>query len=489
MHYVDSALDPEAADRLPAWLIRELATASALTLRTGFYSARALGVAQDALESLLGRGGELVAVVGGDLLQCDVGALQVLLNLCQRFPDKARVFVVAEPAFQNAKTYHVRHHGGRRSAWVGSANFTMGGFATNLEAAVVLDSDDDGPDVVDRVCAATVAAQQHPATVPLDQAVLHQLERRTREARFNASGTARARPSALIVDHCHLLLDRLDRASSNSRTGDRPVLPPGFCVLDAVLNGGLRPGMVTVVASRPSAGRTTLMLNMLTHAAIAQRAVAGLFSFESTEEELVVRIASATTRIRQRDLMRGQLTDVEWSTLAEVMGKLADAPLFIDAHQPPQLEALCAAITTAVARDGLDLVAVDPPGLLHSQLGAEGHAGEVYRRLKSVAMQLRTHIVVTAELTLGASADRAHRAPRLDDLQAVDAVAQAADVVILLHRPDAHERDHVRMGEADLIVAKNRYGAPSTVTVAHQLHYARFASLMPPPASQLAGAG
>ena len=60
---------------------------------------------------------------------------------------------------------------------------------------------------------------------------------------------------------------------------------------------------------------------------------------------------------------------------------------------------------------------------------------------------------------------------------------ETADVVVLLHRPDTDERDHPRMGEADLAIVKNRYGAPGKVTIAHQLHYARFASMAaaPPP--------
>jgi replicative DNA helicase len=52
-------------------------------------------------------------------------------------------------------------------------------------------------------------------------------------------------------------------------------------------------------------------------------------------------------------------------------------------------------------------------------------------------------------------------------------------MVILLHRPDAFERDDPRAGEADLILAKHRNGPTNTITVAHQLHYSRFADLAP----------
>jgi replicative DNA helicase len=55
-----------------------------------------------------------------------------------------------------------------------------------------------------------------------------------------------------------------------------------------------------------------------------------------------------------------------------------------------------------------------------------------------------------------------------------NSLEQDADMVMLIHRPDAWERDDPRAGEADLILAKHRNGPTATVTVAHQLHYSRF---------------
>ena len=491
MRYVDSALDRDG-DRLAGWLSEELATAAALTLRTGFFTARALAVVQDALEGLLGLGGELLAVVGGDLLQCDVAALRVLLNLRGRYPEQTAIFVVTEPAFQNAKTYHLQHRDGRSSAWVGSANLTIGGFATNLEAAMVLDSKDDDPAVIDQVRAATVATAGQPAAVALDQAVLHQLEQRVRDARLGPPGTRPARPSPLIVDHYHWLLDRLDRATTNPAPaggGVLEVLPTGFHELDTALAGGFRPGTVSVVASRPGAGRSTLVLNVLTQAAIVHRAAAALYSFEAPDDELVLRVVSATTRIRHLDLRHGRLDYTHWTTIADTLSRFADAPLYLDSHQPPHLDALCSTITAAVARDGIDLVAVDSPS--HVLAGPrtdphDSHVAEVLRRLKHLAMQLRIHIIATAELERPPQPSgpyRAHREqppPRVDDLRDRDAVMETADVVVLLHRPDTDERDHPRSGEADLTVVKNRYAVPATVTIAHQLHYARFTTIGAP---------
>jgi replicative DNA helicase len=64
-----------------------------------------------------------------------------------------------------------------------------------------------------------------------------------------------------------------------------------------------------------------------------------------------------------------------------------------------------------------------------------------------------------------------------DGIVAHNSLEQDADMVVLLNRPDAWERDDPRAGEADLIIAKHRAGPTSTITVAHQLHYSRFTDL------------
>jgi replicative DNA helicase len=58
-----------------------------------------------------------------------------------------------------------------------------------------------------------------------------------------------------------------------------------------------------------------------------------------------------------------------------------------------------------------------------------------------------------------------------------NSLEQDSDMVILLHRPDAFERDDPRGGEADLILGKHRNGPTKTITVAHQLHLSRFANM------------
>ena len=394
---------------------------------------------------------------------------------------------MTEPVFQNAKTYHVQHQDGRTSAWVGSHNFTLGGFSSNMEAATVLNSDDDDPTVIDQVCVATVAASTQTAAFALTQAILQQLERRLQDARLRPAGSAPARPSPLLVDHCHMLLDRLDRATASIRRS----IP---CCAAGAAHRIRRPGcrISRWSAARhgdgrriwPGAGRSTFALNLLTHAAVVQRAAAGLYSFKYSDDEAVLRVISATTRIRHTDLRSAKVGDAEWSTLADTMSGLADAPLYLDCRQPPHLDSLCSAITATVAREGLDLVAVDPPSqvIAHPSQDSPGsQLHEVLRRLKHLAMQLRIHIITTAELErpprpMTPTSGPANTAAGVRDHKNRNAVMEGSPTSSSsLHRPTPTSATTPAWARPTYRGQEPLRRAPK-VTIAHQLHYARFAT-------------
>jgi replicative DNA helicase len=99
--------------------------------------------------------------------------------------------------------------------------------------------------------------------------------------------------------------------------------------------------------------------------------------------------------------------------------------------------------------------------------------GAVSRGLKILARELDVPIVACAQLNRG-SEQRTDKRPQLSDLRESGAIEQDADVVILLHRPDYSDPEHIRAGEVDLIVAKNRNGPIETVSAVAQLAWARF---------------
>src|SRR6266487_3973682 len=100
------------------------------------------------------------------------------------------------------------------------------------------------------------------------------------------------------------------------------------------------------------------------------------------------------------------------------------------------------------------------------------------RRLKLLAKELNVPVIAISQLNRGPE-QRNDKRPLLSDLRESGSIEQDSDVVILLHREDAYERESPRAGEADMIVAKHRNGPTTTVTVAFQGHYSRFVDMAP----------
>ncbi|MBA8823924.1 replicative DNA helicase [Saccharopolyspora lacisalsi] len=206
-----------------------------------------------------------------------------------------------------------------------------------------------------------------------------------------------------------------------------------------------------------------------------------MFNLELPATEINQRILSAEARIRLGDMRGGRMnSDDDWTRLARRMSELAEAPLWLNSTPAASVEAVAAEATELCAQHPMGLIAVDSPASLTASVEAgasrERELSTAVRRVKTLARELDVPVVVTAEL--GRSVDnRADRRPALSDLRESDTIHQVADNIILIHRPDAVERDDPRMGEADLILAKHRQGPPTTVTVAHQLHYSRFVDM------------
>ncbi len=123
-----------------------------------------------------------------------------------------------------------------------------------------------------------------------------------------------------------------------------------------------------------------------------------------------------------------------------------------------------------VTRNDLRLLVVDYLQLMTSTSRRENRVqemSEISRGLKTLAMELEIPIVVVSQLNR-ASDLRADKRPALADLRDSGQIEQDGDLVILLYREDAVEKESARAGEADLILAKHRNGPTSTVTVAFQ---------------------
>ena len=204
-----------------------------------------------------------------------------------------------------------------------------------------------------------------------------------------------------------------------------------------------------------------------------------IFSLEMSRTEIVMRLLSAEAKIRLQDMRGGRMTDDDWTRLARRMSEISEAPLFIDDSPNMTMMEIRAKARRLKQRNDLRLIVVDYLQLMTSGKRVESRQQEVSefsRNLKLLAKELEVPVIAISQLNRGPE-QRTDKRPMLADLRESGSLEQDADMVILVHRPDAWERDDPRAGEADLILAKHRAGPTTTITVAHQLHYSRFADL------------
>jgi replicative DNA helicase len=271
-------------------------------------------------------------------------------------------------------------------------------------------------------------------------------------------------------------MDEIDAIASNG--GLARGVPTGFTELDEVTNG-LHPGQMVILAARPGVGKSTLGLDFMRSCSIKHRMASVIFSLEMSKSEIVMRLLSAEAKIKLADMRSGRMSDDDWTRLARRMSEISEAPLYIDDSPNLTMMEIRAKARRLRQRADLRLIVVDYLQLMTSGKKFESRQVEVSefsRNLKLLAKELEVPVIAISQLNRGPE-QRTDKKPMLADLRESGSLEQDSDVVILLHRPDAFERDDPRGGEADLILAKHRNGPTKTVTVAHQLHLSRFANM------------
>jgi replicative DNA helicase len=279
-----------------------------------------------------------------------------------------------------------------------------------------------------------------------------------------------------------LLESTLDEIESiGSRGGQMSGVPTGFTDLDELTNG-LHGGQMIVLAARPAIGKSTLGLDLARAASIKHGLTSVIFSLEMGRNEITMRMLSAESRVPLHHMRSGTMGEEEWGRLARRMGEISNAPLFIDDSPNMTMMEIRAKCRRLKQRHDLRLVIIDYLQLMSSGKKVESRQQEVSefsRQLKLLAKELDVPVVAISQLNRGPE-QRTDKKPLLSDLRESGSIEQDADMVILLHREDAYDREHPRQGEADLIVAKHRNGQTKTVIVAFQGHYSRFVDMATP---------
>ena len=202
------------------------------------------------------------------------------------------------------------------------------------------------------------------------------------------------------------------------RTDEMIGVPTGFIELDE-LTHGLHPGQMIVVAARPAVGKSTLGIDIVRTAAIKHNLASVVFSLEMSRTEITMRILSAEATIQLQDLRKGLKGQEQWNKLARIMGKIGDAPLFIDDSPNMSLMEIRAKARRLKQQHDLKLVVIDYLQLMSSGKKVESRQQEVAefsRALKLLAKELEVPVIAISQLNRGPE-QRTDKRPQMSDLR------------------------------------------------------------------------
>ena len=276
-----------------------------------------------------------------------------------------------------------------------------------------------------------------------------------------------ARPFAEVMSGT---LDEIEAAGT--RKVNRELVPTGFADVDS-LTGGMRAGSLVIIASRPSIGKSIMLTTICTTSAVRYALPTAMFSSETTEREIQMRILSAEARVPYHWVRTGQMGEEEWTRLARRMADIVDAPLWLFHSSCLEIDYLESEARSLSSKYQLRLVAIDN---LDDLVGSDNKPAETLYRLKQLGADLQVPVLATARMKNPSSMDTPMHS-EINELWNADLITGIADVVVVLDRPDAYNLESPRAGEVDLIFAKNRYGPTATVTLAFQGHYSRMVDL------------
>lgn len=260
-------------------------------------------------------------------------------------------------------------------------------------------------------------------------------------------------------------------------------VPTGFNNLDRVTSGWQKSDMI-VLAARPGMGKTAFVISMARNTAVDFGQGVAVFSLEMSSLQLVNRLIASETEIAAEKLRKGNLADHEFQQLHARIGKLSEAPIFIDDTPALSIFELRAKCRRLKAQHDIQLVIIDYLQLM-TAAGAgsrEQEISTISRSIKSIAKELSVPIIALSQLSRSVETRGGDKKPMLSDLRESGAIEQDADIVVFIYRPEYYgitedEEGNSVTGTGEIIIAKHRNGSLESVRLRFIPHLAKFANL------------
>lgn len=258
--------------------------------------------------------------------------------------------------------------------------------------------------------------------------------------------------------------------------GEPPeTLDTGLADLDRITD--VRDGELLVVAARPSIGKSVMAMKLAINTAIAQHKPTLFFALEMTRNELTDRVMAAQCKVDHGKLRSKDISEMDQQMLRTKIDDLRDAPLYIEDGTSISVENIRSTAREYKRKHGLRLLVIDQLGLVEEPAGRksdtrERAVAEQSKAFRLLAKELGIPVVMVVQINRG-PANRTDKTPQLSDLRESGTIEADATQVWLLHRPDFNVpmeqiNDEHRLGEVQIVVAKNRAGRTGDAWFAFQ---------------------
>ncbi|HRB28594.1 MAG: replicative DNA helicase [Pseudomonadota bacterium] len=278
------------------------------------------------------------------------------------------------------------------------------------------------------------------------------------------------------------VVERIELLYNQDNPSNITGIASGFYDLDQKTSG-FQPGDLIIVAGRPSMGKTAFSLNIAENVALELKKPVAVFSMEMGGTQLAMRLLGSVGKLDQHKVRTGRLDDQDWPRLTHALGKLNDAPIFIDESAALNALELRARARRLYRQHGeLGLIVVDYLQLMSSTGPGENRAteiSEISRALKALAKELKVPLIALSQLNRSLE-QRPNKRPVMSDLRESGAIEQDADVILFIYRDEVYNPDSPDKGIAEIIIGKQRNGPIGKVDLTFLGEYTRFENFARP---------
>lgn len=274
----------------------------------------------------------------------------------------------------------------------------------------------------------------------------------------------------------------LQRAASNK--GGLTGIPTGYVGMDEITSGWQASDLV-IIAGRPAMGKTSFALSIAKNVAVDYGVPIGFFSLEMNNVQLVNRLISNVCEVSGRKILNGQLDPSDWERLDKRIGRLTDAPIYVDDTPGLSVFELRTKARRLVREKGVKIIMIDYLQLMNANGMKFGSRQEevstISRSLKGLAKELNIPVLALSQLSRNVENREGleGKRPQLSDLRESGAIEQDADMVLFVHRPEYYhiyqdEKGNDLHGMAQIIIAKHRKGSTGDVLLNFRGEFTRF---------------